>query len=644
MAVAKNIGICCTLICALVGIVAIVLAWVLVHPYKDYVYDSVFDLMFIDDTVQDTDGKGEKLAERYQFNEWMKQSTQQRTFSVFTVTNAQAVVASGAKPVVKELGAVYAKKLTTTIMSDAQKAEWDSTGIATYREAAAFQLDEGRCLVDCKALLDQYITIPNPVWARVADMKAVPALVVVQWIGFLHQFHSAKLTAVVGAIMTTLGVSQTEAGAIANGVLVPLGAGNSMTAMNNVGALLVAAQMMASCSIGGLSMDNTRCRSIAAALMVQVGKFWPVLLGTYSAAYNTSAAPVFIRAKVRDVLNYQSTVTDPMLKIDITFPALRDSTTPAGQETSMQMSSRFGELGTSVYVRYDGAVHDCRVDKDCWPGGRVEALSTPGACNVGGTCQPLQFAHYTQAAIPGNNFGTERGFSGWGPGKKYPIVVDGVALEAIIKGESDELVNGDKLRYLEVRANKIMRRLENCDGAGNGAPGIDCETPLSTAYQGHKLSGSPVFASSPMFSTVALEDVAGTNAGHNSSSAYDPLTRISLERCTGNSWCDEGRPEKFRALLKVEPETGFTFEGSIAAQINIRIVPDAIHTNVNDALIPVYWYLVEKKAEEDDMEQLVTLQGAPGLFNRITIGVFIGGILLFLCGTIGSLLLKGMRR
>jgi len=190
----------------------------------------------------------------------------------------------------------------------------------------------------------------------------------------------------------------------------------------------------------------------------------------------------------------------------------------------------------------------------------------------------------------------------------------------------------------EVRANKILRRLENCDGTGNGAPGIDCETPLSTAYQGHKLSGSPVFASLPMFSQGALQDVAGTNAGHGSSS-YDPLTRINLTQCTGNTWCNEGRPEKFRALMKIEPESGKTFEGSIGAQINVRIISDSIHTSVTDVTLPVYWYLVESKADGSDMDKLVTLQGAPDLFNSITIGVFIGGVVLFLCGIIGSLVL-----
>jgi len=321
------------------------------------------------------------------------------------------------------------------------------------------------------------------------------------------------------------------------------------------------------------------------------------------------------------------------------FPALRDTVTEVGKEISLQMSSKFGELGTSVYVRYDGAVQDCRMDADCWPGGGVDALSAPDACNASETCQPLKYAHYTAAAIPGNNFGSDEGFGGWGPGKKYPFIVDGVPLEAIIMKESTMSVKGDELRYLEVRANKIMRRLENCDGSGIGAKGIDCETPLSTAYQGHKLSGSPVFASLPMFSPDALQDTTGTNAGHGTSS-YNPLTKITLTQCTGNTWCDEGRPDKFRALMKIEPESGKTFEGSLAAQINVRIQDDGISsTNISDATVPVYWYLVESKANADDMESLINLQAYEDFFNSLTMGLTIGGVVLIFCGTIGALVL-----
>jgi hypothetical protein len=636
---------CC---CGCSGFLAILAWWVVTAQIIQTIYETVEDMQHIDSPY---DTNENPLAESKEFESWeQRDDGTHYAYSVFTVTNAADVVSNGAMPQVQELGPIYMVQFSRKLHDQADKDYWNAEGIARYRTQYMNYLNNDTCDSACLQLLDQSIVIANPAWATFSATGLDTPLIIMLFLGGILQ--QAVLAGTAAADIPAYAVGQlmgasTGPNATANGIdadqseataMVGIVGSTTMTVLEQIGALaqfLAGAQAAATgaateCALGTLTLTAARCTVLLTALAVappangKLGPTWQTLMTLHANAYGTgAAAPVFLSVQAKQLLAYQGGFVDPMTQMPVDMPAALNIENPTNVE-AQQMGSSYGEMGTGVFVMYNGFGTDCRVDADCCPGGQCALLSSQDACaaNPPTNCQPLTYMYRAAGAIPGANFG--KGSSNFPVGTKYDVMINGAHLEFQLVSEGTEDIGGKPLKYLEARMSKVWRRLENCDGTGTDSPGFDCDGPLGTYNYGPQNGGTPLYAALPMFDQSLQEDAAGQNAGQVA--GWDPASRVAMTYCSGNSWCDYNRPEKFRSYFKIEPETGKTYEVSLSGLFTQRIGASPFQPNTQDAVVPLFLYQAQLGASQDLRKQLADLQAAPDFFGMICLALAIAGV------------------
>jgi len=170
---------------------------------------------------------------------------------------------------------------------------------------------------------------------------------------------------------------------------------------------------------------------------------------------------------------------------------------------------------------------------------------------------------------------------------------------------------GNDLKYTKLSLAGFPERIENCDGVGSDTPGTDCSGPKYTLNLAPIQDGAPLYFSVPYFDSKAMlaTDPSKKNNKYGGNS-YDPADRVAITKCKGHEWCTE---HEYDTVVKVEPNTGFTFHLQAGAQMNIRIgsMPSTLYPKMTDATIPV-WANVEGITPPDKvLGDLYGLQSAP---------------------------------
>mmetsp|Transcript_65556 Transcript_65556/g.181737 ORF Transcript_65556/g.181737 Transcript_65556/m.181737 type:complete len:151 (-) Transcript_65556:32-484(-) len=110
---------------------------------------------------------------------------------------------------------------------------------------------------------------------------------------------------------------------------------------------------------------------------------------------------------------------------------------------------------------------------------------------------------------------------------------------------------------------------------------------------------------------------------------YDPLTRVELRPCTGNSWCELGE-SRYPSRYRSEPESGFTFDAHFTIQGNLRlgVGGSTLHPRLGDITVPLYWYSMGSSAGPKILRILAQMQGSVVLLESGVRSAYLLGPLL----------------
>eukprot|EP00746_Dinoflagellata_sp_MGD_P153655 gnl/MRDRNA2_/MRDRNA2_84364_c0_seq1.p1 gnl/MRDRNA2_/MRDRNA2_84364_c0~~gnl/MRDRNA2_/MRDRNA2_84364_c0_seq1.p1 ORF type:complete len:706 (-),score=135.35 gnl/MRDRNA2_/MRDRNA2_84364_c0_seq1:161-2278(-) len=635
---------CCTL-----GWCFSLTAFLLLAPAISMLGDNTYDLMFIDNTHEtDYSGlAGDMTAESEQFKAWSK--SMEESFedckkegnkasqcingfdvriAVFNVTNAVAVVHAGDLPYVQERGPIYLKMYSDK--KDIDKKLWDETGVVKYRVETTYKLDEEKCDQPCLDLLEEKIVVPNPVWAQLNANGADMVFAAIVLVGGLAQ--RGVMPAAAFDLNEQEAAAFTQIFLLEKDPIKQLGlVGLFMQTAYETATKAGAGDLSGTCQLGGLELDAMRCATIIQKVVGAIPAAWAGAMQMFGPMYGTgAAAPIFIERPVKEVLGFNgSTFTDPMTKMGgLSFAAAHDKKPPQSDPEGLfryaQMSSKFGSEGTHYNIKYMEAENDCRYDKDC-----KMTSAALDSCTPSETCTPSTFRGYMGTNFPGHiwrnsSYGSKKGFDDLRIGTIFNGFKNGRGTKLAVVDKSNVLVPSRNvpaqllnqwrpdgmLQFFELTLKSFGDRLENCDGKEPGSPGYDCSSPLYAVTVAPGLGGVPLYLTNPYFDNRVLTSFKEEHQKALKTAAYNPISRVAISRCSGNSWCDDHSYGKHNTSLWVEPNWGLTFRVQSSLQMNARIgvTPSKLYPKVNDALIPVYWVSETLEPPEQYKEKLYDFQ------------------------------------
>jgi len=616
---------------------------------RKQLFDNVNDLMFIDNTEQTffQGPIGEATSEREQFQKWAQSShdmykeclreegntkeecTDGRPFlvTVFNVTNAFDVV-MGEKVKVQEFGPLHF--LERELKTSVDKAYWDQTGIAKFQSTKTYALDEQRCTLACRALLKAEIVVPNPVWNALVAAPGVElafAIALVH-VGIIKATPQDQLPFVGVDLFNLIAGAENDA-FVSTFLTEP----DMMRRLAAIGAFLattkgalsamMAGDLSKTCLLGAHAMPVSRCVALLKATQQAVPKAWRLATTATRPSYGAGLAnPVFIRVTVEQLLGFDgSSFMDPLTRMSgVNFAAL----TPYIEQSELLMASKFGERGTSYYAKFNNAIVDCRFDRDC----TLEDASRIDSCEPSSACTPHSLGGY-KMQLPGRLWGEAGGFPGYPAGKVFQMLVKGLHVSMVSKGEFDMDIGQFALKYTRFLLSNIKRRTENCNGTGPGSKGFDCDSPYSAVYIGHMAGDKPLYLSVPYFNGDLMQNPGEVQVGQDSE-PYSALSRVEITPCTGNSWCNDTDPLRDLLYMYVEPESGIPFAGQNPTQINLRIGRHAssYFPQMRDAIVPIYTKRSMVSAPQRTLQVLAKMQATPANSHQLFWVILLGGVIL----------------